>query len=216
MAALDGAVALEEVDAVAVRVAEHLHLDVAGALDQLFQIHLVLAEGGLRLALRLRDVADQRRRVADDAHAAPAAAPRGLQHHRVADRLGRGLPASGSSGSGSVAGMTGTPRGDGQLARRDLVAEPAHRLRRRADEGDAGGGAGLGEFRAFGEQPVARMDGVGARALRDAQDLRDGEIRLDRPERALQMRPAADLVGLVRLEAVQRELVFLREQRRPS
>ena len=39
------------------RVAEDLHLDVAGALDQLFEIHLVLAEGGLGLALRLGHVA---------------------------------------------------------------------------------------------------------------------------------------------------------------
>ena len=112
--------------------------------------------------------------------------------------------------------MTGTPARDGKVARRDLVAEPAHRLGRRADEGDAGGGAGVGEFRAFGEQPVARMDGVGARALGDAQDFGDREIRLDRPERPLEMRAAADLVGLVGLEAVQRELVLLGEQRRPS
>ena len=44
---------------VAVRVAEDLHLDVAGALDQLFEIDLVLAEGGLGLALRLRHVVDE-------------------------------------------------------------------------------------------------------------------------------------------------------------
>jgi hypothetical protein len=31
-------------------VAEDLHLDVAGALDQLFQIALAVAEGGLGLA----------------------------------------------------------------------------------------------------------------------------------------------------------------------
>jgi hypothetical protein len=37
---------------VAVRVAEHLHLDMAGAAHQLFEIHLVVAERGLRLAPR--------------------------------------------------------------------------------------------------------------------------------------------------------------------
>ena len=31
-------------------IGKHLHLDMAGALDQLFQIDLVLAEGGLGLA----------------------------------------------------------------------------------------------------------------------------------------------------------------------
>ena len=39
---------------VAVRVAENLHLDMPRALDQLFQIDLVLAEGGLGLALAPR------------------------------------------------------------------------------------------------------------------------------------------------------------------
>ena len=61
--------------------------------------------------------------------------------------------------------MTGTPAADGKVARRDLVAELPHRVGRRADEGDAGERAGLGEFRALGEEPVARMDGVGAGAL---------------------------------------------------
>ena len=55
VAALDRAVALEQVYSIAMRVAQHLHLDMAGALDQLFEIDLVLAEGGLRLALALRD-----------------------------------------------------------------------------------------------------------------------------------------------------------------
>ena len=57
VAALHRAVALEQVDDVAVAVAEDLHLDVAGALDQLFEIDLVVAEGGLGLALRRREIA---------------------------------------------------------------------------------------------------------------------------------------------------------------
>ena len=56
------------------------------------------------------------------------------------------------------------------------------------------------------------MHGIGAGALGDAQDFGDGEVCLDRPERPLEMRAAADLVGLVGLEAMQRELVLLREQ----
>ena len=50
VAALDRAVALEQVDEVAVAVAQELHLDVARAADQLLEIDLVLAEGGLGLA----------------------------------------------------------------------------------------------------------------------------------------------------------------------
>ena len=54
VAPLHGAVALEQVHEVAVRVAEHLHLDVARAAHQLLEIHLVVAEAGLRLAARHR------------------------------------------------------------------------------------------------------------------------------------------------------------------
>ncbi len=52
MAALDGAVALEQMNEVAVPVAQQLHLDMPRAPDQLLEIHLVLAEGGLGLAPR--------------------------------------------------------------------------------------------------------------------------------------------------------------------
>jgi hypothetical protein len=53
------------------------------------------------------------------------------------------------------------------------------------------------------------MDGVGAGKLGDANDLVDRKIALDRPEIAGKMRSAADLIAFVRLEAVQREFVFL-------
>jgi hypothetical protein len=75
VAALDRAVALEQVDHVAVCVAQHLHLDMARALDQLLQIDLVLAEGGLGLAPAFRRLAGEVGFRADHPHAAPAAAP---------------------------------------------------------------------------------------------------------------------------------------------
>ena len=46
VAALHRAVALEEMHQIAVRVAQHLHLHMAGALHQLFDIDRVVAEGG--------------------------------------------------------------------------------------------------------------------------------------------------------------------------
>ena len=61
VAALHRAVAFEEMDDRAMLVGEDLHLDMTGALDQLLEIDVVLAEGGLRLALCCRDVADERR-----------------------------------------------------------------------------------------------------------------------------------------------------------
>ncbi len=85
VAALHRAVALEEMDDRAVLVGEDLHLDMAGALDQLLEIDLVAAEGGLGLAPRRVDVVEETGLVADHPHAAAAAAPRRLEHQRVAD-----------------------------------------------------------------------------------------------------------------------------------
>ena len=66
-----------------------------------------------------------------------------------------------------------------------------------------GRGAGLGEFRALREKAVARMDRVDLGLLRDPDHLVDRQIGF---EGSL---AEADLIGLVRLEAVQRELVLL-------
>ncbi len=54
VAALDGAIALVEVDDVAVLVAEDLHLDVLGALDVALQENGWVAEGVLRLGAGFR------------------------------------------------------------------------------------------------------------------------------------------------------------------
>src|SRR5690606_26822749 len=89
VAALDGAVALEEVYDIAMGVAQDLDLDVTGTLDKLVEIDLIVAEGGLGLPPRVHRLAGEVGFRADDAHAAPAAAPRGLQHQRVADFAGK-------------------------------------------------------------------------------------------------------------------------------
>ncbi len=212
MAALHGAVALEQMHDRAVAVGENLHLDVAGALDQLFEIDLVAAEGGLGLAPRRGEVADQRLLVGDDAHAAPAAAPRRLEHDRVAD-FQRVLLRVGDLG-GKRLGRRHDRNADldREIARRNLVAQHAHGFGRRADEDDAVFGAGFRQRRIFGQEAVARMNGVGAGFLRHADDFGDRQVGFDRPE-DLAVGHFADLVGLVGLEAVQRQLVFLGEDR---
>src|SRR5262249_31841818 len=79
--------------------------------------------------------------------------------------------------------------------RGDLVAQDAHRFRRRAHEDDAGAHARLGEVRTLGEKAVARMNGVDPRAARHPDDGVYVEIGVDRG--AL----GADEVALVRDEA---------------
>ncbi len=93
MAALQRAVALAEMDGVALAVSQHLHLDMAGMGEIFLEIDGVVAERGARLVARgdergLELVLEQR-----ELHAAPAAAGRGLDQHRIADvaRNGPGL-----------------------------------------------------------------------------------------------------------------------------
>ena len=85
--ALDRAVALEQVDQVAVGVAQELDLDVPRAADQLLEVDLVLPKAALasRLAVGTASRSCSSRSIG---RIRAAAAPGGLEHHRVAD-LGR-------------------------------------------------------------------------------------------------------------------------------
>ena len=207
VAALHRAVALEQMHQIAMTVAEHLDLDMARAAHQLLQIDLVVAEGGLCLAAGHIQRGGEFVLVFDHPHAATATAPAGLQHQRVAD-LGREFLAAGQV-LWQCAGRRHHrhPGLLGQLAGRDLVAQPAHHLAVRADEGDPGGCAGIGEIGVLGQEAIARVNRIDARLLRDADDVVDVEIGLDR------FLAGADQIGFVRLEAVQREAILVGKDR---
>ena len=74
MAPLHRAVALEQMDAGAVLVGEHLDLDVARLQHVLLDQHAVVAERALRLALARRERGGELVRRVDPAHAFAAAA----------------------------------------------------------------------------------------------------------------------------------------------
>ena len=182
---------------------------MARALDQLFQIDLVLAEGGLGLALRLGDFMLQVLAAADNAHTAPAATPGSLEHNREAHLLGHlGDP-------GHIVRQRLRCRNhrhtdlNGQVAGSNLVAKAAHGLGLRPNEDNAVFRTGFGEFRALRQKAVAWMNGIRARKFGNADHLIDRQIALDGAEIAFQMRPAPNLIGFVRLEPVQRILVLL-------
>src|SRR5207248_11693991 len=85
VAPLDRAVALAEMDDVAVRVREHLHLDVARVDDQLLDVDVRVREVRLPLPPRALERLLPLRRVAHLLHALAAAARRGLDQERVAE-----------------------------------------------------------------------------------------------------------------------------------
>src|SRR5690349_1094459 len=89
MAALHRAVALAERDDAAAPVGEELDLDVAGPFEVALEEDSVVAEGRLRLPLRGRDCLVEVGRLADDSHAAAAAACSRLDEQWEADLLRR-------------------------------------------------------------------------------------------------------------------------------
>ena len=74
-------------------IAQNLHLDVAGAFDDLFHIQATIAKGGLRLGTGLGQKAVKVFDVLGNANATSAATCCGFDHHRKADfqRQGTGL-----------------------------------------------------------------------------------------------------------------------------
>ena len=158
VAALDGAIALVEVDDVSVLVAEDLHFDVFGALDVALEEDGVVSEGILRFFLGFFEAGLELGRFFDDAHAATAATEGGFDDEGKADlmRYREGLVRVGDGVVGS--GEDGDVGGDGLSAGRGFIAHGAEEVGGGSDEGDAFTGAGAGEVGIFREESVAGVD----------------------------------------------------------
>ena len=189
VAALDRAVALAEVDDVAVAVGQDLDLDVARVGQVALEVDgrvgeelLALARGALERGLELV-------LVEGDAEALAAAAARRLDRDRVADVVGDdlagvldGLDGFGRAGHDRHAGL------GHQLAGAGLGAHRLDRAGRRPDEHDARVLAGLGEGRVLRQEAVAGVDGLGARLAAHLEDPLDVEVALGRRRAAEQVR----------------------------
>ncbi len=152
---LDGAVAFEEVDQSAVLVADQLHFDVLGALDELLQNTLRDAERGPGFAARRLKRFLQLVGGLHDAHPAPAAAHRGLHDYRIAQLLRQRLRFVDGLDRRIAAGEYRNVRLLRRCRGRRLVAELLQDFRTRADERDAGVRARPRERRVLGKEAVA-------------------------------------------------------------
>ncbi len=177
VAPLDGALPLEEVDAVAEAVGEDLDLDVPGLLHELLDVEGIVPEGGLRLGARALEPLLDLLGPAHQAHALAATARAGLHHHRKADLLdpgpglGVGEPLGGARHDGHPGRLHGLPG-------RHLVAHLAHDVAGGADEDHPPALAEVGEVSVLGEESVTRVDGLRAAALRDLEDPLHPEVGL--------------------------------------
>ena len=177
MAALHGAVALAQMDHVALVVGQYLELDVPRPLQKLLHVHLVVAEGRACLRPGDADRVEERRLAVHHAHAAAAAAARGLDDHRIADvpgdaqillRFVTQWPVRARHARHAVTLH--------HADRRHLVAHGADGLRLRADEDEAAVLDALGEIRVLRQEAVAGMDGHGVGDLGGADDRGHVEI----------------------------------------
>ena len=178
---------------------------MAGAQDHLLQIALAIAECCLGLAAALADLILKLALVFDGAHATPAAAPGRLEHQGIADLLGLLADVLDVIAQNFGRGDDGHARLDGHAPRACLVAKRAHGFGTRADKGDPRRVASIYKGRIFRQEAIAGMDRIRARELGHADDFLDRQIGLNRPH------ALADAICLVRLEAVQPELVLFGE-----
>ena len=201
VAALHGAVALEEVDHVAVRVGHDLHLDVLRVDHRALDVDVRVAERGFRLAGSLRSKPLDVLRLLNEAHATPAAAGDGLDEHGELELLGVLRQLLRVCGRLRVL-QHRQARPLRCMDRGRLIAGEVEGLRGRADELDAVVAARAGELGALGEEPVAGVHRVRTSLLCRPDDFVDVQVGLDRLARL------ADLDCLVSERAVEGVAVF--------
>ena len=202
MAALDGAVALAEMDDVTVRVSEHLHLDVARIVEVPLDVNRRVGEVRLTLPPRRLERALDLGLVTHDLQPLPAAAGRGLDRERPPELVAEPSHLVGGQHRLGHARDDRDSRRPHPLARPYLGAHCLDRLGRRADPDDAAVATGTREDRILGEEPVARMDCLRARALRRREDALLIEVALGR-------QPTSDQIRLVGVGGVERCAVGL-------
>ena len=178
VAALNRTVALGQVDAFAALVTEHLNLHVAWLGQVAFDEHVRVAEGVLRFPLGGGQGIVEVFHSLDHAHAFATTAGDGFQQQWEAALLGflaqgvrslvvtvvtrhQGHAGFFHNGLGGGLGTHGRDGGGG-----------------RADEHDVVGFAGFGELGVLGEEPVARVNGLGAAFFRHLDDLVGFEVAL--------------------------------------
>ena len=189
-AALDAALPLPQMRDSSGTVADDLHFDMPSTGDEFFDVDLGAAEGGGGFRLAAGEGGIEFARRQHRPRAAPAAPGQGLDNHRPARTQG----GEKRLGFGQRDGMVQAPNDrhagrDRCLPSTGLVAEQVQMADVRADEGQAGIGAGLREIGAFCQEPVAGMDGGAAGVLGRGDD--GVRIQIDR-------RPlAGQLSGLI-------------------
>jgi hypothetical protein len=182
VAALQRAVALAEMDAVAIGIEQDLDLDVTRALEEPLEDEAVIAERRVGLPSGGRELGRQIRAIPHGPHALAPATGRRLDEDRVADPLRGPLQGRVTLVRAVVALDGRDPETARELPRGRLVAHRPDRRRGRSDPADPGREDGLGEGGVLGEEPESRVDGVCVRGHGGRHDRCDvEEVERGRP-----------------------------------
>src|SRR5579875_105934 len=183
MPALQGAIAFAKMDGLTMPVAQNLNFYVARFFQKFLKIDRIIAKG--RSGLGPRHLQRRRKilRAARDFHAAAAAASRCLYKDRKTERAGdsgRVLVTRDRTIGARHAGNSKPERG--RLGR-DLIAHEPDMLGLGANERDVMISQDFRKSRIFGEESVARMQGLGARDLASRKKGWNVQIRIARRRR---------------------------------
>ena len=163
VAALERTVPLEQMDDVAVPVAEYLHLDMARAEDIFLDQHALVAERRGRLALARSQRVEEIGGRIHPPHPLPAATGHRFDEHRIADRVCLRVQMRRSLVSAQIAGRHRHAGRDHPLLGGVLLPHRADAGGVGADPDDPGIDHGLREIGILAEEAIARMDRLRAR-----------------------------------------------------
>jgi hypothetical protein len=191
MAALNGAIALAQVDDIAMLVRQNLELDVMRALDIFLNEYGAVSESGEGLAGGHFHIFAQLGIRPDDAESAPSTTGAGFDHDRVAGFFGEGQGLFNICHAAMGARDDRNPVFFRKIGGFNFAAHGVDGGRRGSDEGNAGSLAQLGKLRVLGKKAVAGMDGIRSDSEGEIDDLLLVEEALHRPR--------ADEVGFISL-----------------
>ncbi len=182
---------------VPVMISKDLNLNVLGPANIALEENGIVAKRCRRLLPRFGNLRLKLAFSSNDPHPTPPSAERRLNDQRKSNLGGH------SPGYGRVRHRFIGARNHwhacllGEAPRSGLVAEQLEKIGRRTDEGDSRLSACVWQLWIFGEKAVTRMDGVNTLLMRQRDDARDVQIRLNRSL------PFADQVSLIRLESME-------------
>ena len=176
MAALHGAVALKQVDHVALRVAKDLNLDVAGAQYVFLDQHRIIAKAVDGLALAAGKRCGKVFAFFHEAHALAATACAGLDEHGVANAVGFALQQLGVLVAAVVAGHQRHTGFFHELLGFGLQPHGADGAGGWPNKGQPCLRAGIGKVFVFAQKTIAGVNGLRASLLGGVKDTFPAQV----------------------------------------